>query len=120
MGFLAVLRLTTRPARRPDDATDADEHLVHMPGVTRTWPPPPELASKVSSEPDTPLADTLVGHPDPPLGQDQFDVTQTQAEHMVEPNRVADDLRRETVARLRHRGRRHQISLSDPGRSANW
>jgi hypothetical protein len=41
-----------------------------------------------------------VGHGDAPLGEDQLHIPQAEAEHVIEPHRVADDLSREAVPRV--------------------
>jgi hypothetical protein len=61
-----------------------------------------------------------MGHNDAALGQDQLDVAQAEAEYVVEPDGVADDLSGEPVTRIRDRVERHQINLSDPARPDNW
>lgn len=73
-------------------AIDTDEYLVEMPGVTRPRPSPAQLASKLGSEFSAPMPNALVGHDRAPLGQDQLDISQAEAEHVVEPHGMADDL----------------------------
>ena len=51
------------------------------------------------------MPDALMGHHDAALGQDQLDVTQAQAEDVIQPHGVADDLGRETGAGDRTRVR---------------
>jgi hypothetical protein len=40
----------------------------------------------------------LIGHDDSALGEKIFDIPEAQAEAMISPDRIADDLRRETIA----------------------
>jgi hypothetical protein len=39
------------------------------------------------------VPDALVGHDDTTLGQEHLDIAQAEAEYVVEPDGVADDLR---------------------------
>jgi hypothetical protein len=45
-----------------------------------------------------PMADVFVGDHDAALGQDQLDVAQAEAEEVVQPYDVVDDLSRKAVA----------------------
>jgi hypothetical protein len=51
-----------------------------------------------------------------PLRHDQLHVPQAQAEHVIQPDRVADDLRREAVSRLGGGVCRHTVRLPRLGR----
>jgi hypothetical protein len=46
------------------------------------------------------------------LGQDQLDITQAEAEDVVEPNGMVDDLRREAVTGIGRALRRHSPILA--------
>ena len=94
-------------------AVDAQEDLIEVPSVARFRSPLTELAGKVGAEPEAPLPDALVRNADPTLGQDQLDLTQAQAEDMVEPDGVADDRSREAVAGVPGQLGNHAISLND-------
>jgi hypothetical protein len=98
-------------------AVDAQIHLIEVPGVARPRPPPAELAGEVGPEPEAPLPDALVGDADAPLGQDQLHVAQAQAEDVVEPYCMADDLGREAVAGVGGGLGRHPASIAQPARS---
>jgi len=45
-----------------------------------------------------PAQDSLVEHRDPALGEQVFDVSQAEGEPQIQPNRLANDLGRESVA----------------------
>jgi predicted MFS family arabinose efflux permease len=59
---------------------------------------------------DGPVAD----HHGAALGQDQFDVAQAEAKHMIQPHGVADDLGWEAMARIGNRICCHPISFTCP------
>jgi hypothetical protein len=61
----------------------------------------------------------LVGDDDAPLGQKQFDVALAEAEHVVQPHSMADDLRGEAVAVVRVGWRRHPSVSCIPTPAAN-
>jgi hypothetical protein len=50
------------------------------------------------TEPVAPESHRLVGRLDPPLGEQIFDVAMAQIETSIEPDRVLNDLRGESVA----------------------
>jgi len=43
----------------------------------------------------------LIGHDNTTLGQEQFDISQAEAEHMVQPNSMTDDLGGKAMAVVR-------------------
>ena len=55
-------------------AVDAEEDLIHVPGVARSWPPLAQLGRELCAEAEAPATDTLVADHYAPLGQDQLDV----------------------------------------------
>ena len=79
-------------------AADADEHLIQMPFVARPGPAPLERVGERTPEAQAPGADALVADHDAALGQDRLNLTQAQAEAVVEPDSVADDLGRKAEA----------------------
>jgi hypothetical protein len=97
-------------------ALDLQEHFTEVPGVARPRPPLAEPASKSGTEPEAPLPDALMTDNDTPLGQDQLHVAQAQAEKVVQPHGMADDLGRETVAGVGGGLWRHRASLDQPPR----
>src|ERR1700736_5143748 len=82
-------------------AADADEHLVHVPLVARSWPAPPQHIGEHPAEAQAPLADALVTDDDPTRRQDQFNITKAQTEAVIEPHGMLDDLGREAEATIR-------------------
>ncbi len=69
-----------------------------MPGVAHATLSPLEGTGIRGAELSTPLPDALVRDDDPPLFQEILDISEAQAEAVVEPDGVADDLRRESVS----------------------
>jgi hypothetical protein len=69
------------------------------------------VVGETGGEFPAPASHRLVGDDDATLSQDQFDIAQTEAEHMIQPNRVGDDLGGEpmTVVRV---GRWHHVPIS--------
>jgi hypothetical protein len=63
-----------------------------VPSVARLRPSTAKLAGEIGVELEVPLPYALMGDRDAPLGQKQFDIPETQAEDVVQPDRVADDL----------------------------
>ena len=85
------------PPQIVQHAPDADEHLVEVPGVSRLWSAPAQPAGEVGAKLQAPVPDTFVGHYDAALRQDQLDVPQAEAEDVIQPDRVANDVRRKSV-----------------------
>ena len=79
-------------------APNVHEELIQVPRITQATLSPLEPASIFGTTLPAPLADSLVGDQDSPLGQKIFDITEAQAETVIEPDGVADDLRWESVS----------------------
>ena len=75
-----------------------------MPRVAQPAAPAPERAGIAQAERQAPLANRLVGDRNVPLGQEVFDITETQAEATVDPNGVGDDFGRESISVVARRG----------------
>src|SRR5437764_6631964 len=104
--------LVHRPPEIVQHAVDPDEHLIKVPGVSGPGPPPSEPSGELRTKFPAPVPDALVGHDHAALGQDQLDVPQTEAEYMIQPDRVADDLGREAMPRIGGGLWRHPVSLA--------
>ncbi len=96
---------------------DPQEDLIEVPSVARLRPAPAQLSGEVGPEPQAPLPNALMGNRDPALGQDQLDVPQAEAEDIIKPYSMADDLGREAVAGVGDGLGHHQPSLVQPPRS---
>src|SRR4051794_6307940 len=95
-------------------AIDLQEHLIEVPSVARLRPATAKLAGDIGAELEAPLPYALVGDRDAPLGQEQFHVAQAQAEDMVQPDSMADDLGREAVSGIGGGLGRHPASMPQP------
>jgi len=81
-------------------ALDGDEEFIDVPDVAEPSLFSPQSSSIGRTELLTPISDRLVRHNDAPLSEQVFDVAKAQGEPMVQPNGVADDSRRKTVASI--------------------
>jgi hypothetical protein len=90
---------------------DPDEDLVQVPLVPWSWPAPSQAVSETAGEFLAPASDRLVGHDDAALSQDQLNIPQAVAEHVLQPDSVDDDLGGESMAVARIGGRLHAVSL---------
>ena len=77
----------------------------------RSWPAASQAVGEAGRELLTPASHGLVGDDDATLGQDQLDIPQAEAEDMVEPDGVADDLGRKPMTVIRV-GWCHAVSLT--------
>ena len=84
-----------RYCRRPLSVTNSSSE---MPRVAHSAAPTPECAGVAGTERQAPLANGLVGDRNAPLGQQVLDIPETESEAVIEPDRVADDLRRKPIA----------------------
>src|SRR4051812_16575867 len=89
---------------------------IEVPDVARLGPSSAELPGKVSAELQAPVSDAFMGDHDATLGQDQLHIPQAQAEYMVQPYSVADDLGRKAIAGIGGEVGRHPASLARPYR----
>ena len=71
-------------------ALDTDEDLVHVPLVDRSWPAAAHAVGKTASR-------RLVRGGSTAFRQDQLNIAQAKAEHVGQPESVADDLGREPM-----------------------
>ncbi len=74
------------------------EQLVQMPGVTHPTAAAPKTSRVHRAEPLTPLPDGFIGDRDVPLGQQVLHISEAETESVVEPDGVADDFGRESIA----------------------
>jgi hypothetical protein len=89
--------LIHRPSQIMASALNREKHLIEMPYITWSGTPAPELIGILLPKLAAPLTDGLIGHRDPTRKEQLFDITITQAEVEVQPDRMADNLGREAV-----------------------
>ena len=77
-------------------ACDPDDNLIEMPFVGRARPIPSDLRCELGTETYHPVTNRFVGNLDASRCQQIFNVTQTESEAVVRPNRVANDRARES------------------------
>ena len=90
---------------------DRDEHLVEMPGVSHPTAPPPQLPGVDRTEPLAPLPNRLVGDRHASLREEIFSIAEAEAESIVEPDRVADDVGWESISVIADRLTPHRPTL---------
>jgi hypothetical protein len=73
-------------------ALDPDEHLVEVPFVPRPRTATSQTAGKGLAEFLAPATNGLIGHDNATFSQKQFNIPQAEAEHMVQPDSMTDDL----------------------------
>ena len=90
---------------------DRDEHLVEMPGVSHPTAAAPQPPRVDRTEPLAPLPNRLVGDRHASLREEIFDIAEAEAEPMVEPDRVADGVGRESISVIAGRLAPHRLTL---------
>ena len=90
---------------------DRDEHLVEMPGVSHPTAPAPQLPGVDRTEPLAPLPNRLVGDRHASLCEEIFSIAEAEAEPIVEPDRVADDVGWESISVIAGRLTPHRPTL---------
>jgi hypothetical protein len=93
-------------------ALDPDEHFVEMPLVPWSWPAASQAIGETRAEFLAPAAHRLVGDDNAMLGQEQLNIPQAEAEHVVQPHGVANDLGGEPMAIVAGGWRLHAASLA--------
>ena len=83
-----------------------------MPLIPWPWPPTPQAAGETCSELLAPAPHGFVGDDSASLSQEQLNIPQAEAEHVIEPDGVSDDLGWEPVAIVRIGRRPHTASLT--------
>jgi hypothetical protein len=95
-------------------ALDPDEHLVEMPLVPWSWPVASQAIGETRAEFLAPAAHRLVGDNNAALSQDQLNIAPAEAEYVIQPHGLADDLGGKPMAVVRVGWRLHAASLARP------
>ena len=82
-------------------ATDADKHLVEEPSIARSWPAPFQCVGEYPTKTETLVTHAFITDHNAAGGRDQFDIiTQAEAEAVIQPDGVLDDLGGKANARI--------------------
>ena len=100
---------TPEIARHP---LDPDEHFIHVPLVPGPGSVAAQAIAETLAEFLAPPPHCLIGDHDAPLGQEQLNVTQAEAEHVIQPHSMADELGREAMAVVRVGWRLHATTFA--------
>jgi hypothetical protein len=92
-------------------ALEPYERFVEVPCVSWTGPAAAQMAGKGLAEFLAPAPDRLIGSDNASFSRDQLDIPQAEAERMIQPNGMADDLGWKTVAVMRVGRWLHAASL---------
>ena len=101
-------------------AVDLDHHLIKVPLVTHLWSIAADRVGKERAELSFPVPHRLVAGLNATIGEQFLDIAKAQAEAIIKPDGLADDLARKAVAFERIRARfRHAIVLQTTPFQAN-
>jgi len=84
--------------------SDAAKHLIQMPLVAGSGATALQRRGEHPTKADAPLTDAFVADDNAPFGQDPFDIAEAQAEAVIKPNGMLDDLARRAEAAVRIAG----------------
>jgi hypothetical protein len=90
---------------------DRHEQFVQVPRVAQASLPSPERPGVFDTKLPTPLSDGFVADGDASLCQKIFHISEAQAESVVEPNSMADNIRWKSVAAITGQVGFHPLSL---------
>jgi len=88
------------PPQKLGPALEFHEDLVQTPRVAHATPAAPQPTSVVESERPTPLANRLIRHGAPAFGKEILEARETQAETVIEPDGMADNLGRKAMPQV--------------------
>ena len=104
--------LIHRPPQIVQHTSDADEHLVQVSRVARLRSAPAQPPGEVGTELEAPMPNAFMGHYDATFRQDQLDIAQAEAEDVIQPDRMADNVGGKPVSRIRGGFGCHSVSLA--------
>jgi hypothetical protein len=93
-------------------AVDSHEKFIDMPAIAETPLPLPKTPCKVSRKLLTATSNGFVGDCDAAFGKKIFNISEAQAEAMIDPHGVTDNLRWKTVSMVTRSRISHELSLS--------
>lgn len=98
-----------------DLPADGDEDFVDMPGVAELAFSALEPSAETRSEFQTLAANRLKRYLNTPLGQEIFNISEAHVKSIIQPDSVADDLRRKSVVVISRFALAHPLSVPDIG-----
>jgi hypothetical protein len=104
--------LVDRAPKIMSHTLDPDEYLVPVPLVPRSWSAASQTVSKGLAKFLTPPPNGLIGDDNAPLSQHQLNISKAHAEHVVQPDSMADDLSGKAMSVVRIGWRLHAASLA--------
>lgn len=93
-------------------AVDSDEDLIQVPDIAEAALAPLQLSSIVRTELLTPMSNGFIGNYDSAFGEKILDISETQAETMIDPDGMANDFDRKTVTVVTRTMGFHALSLA--------
>ena len=90
---------------------DLHKALVQISGLAHTASAAPQPPSVVEPERPTPLANCLIRDDHTAFGEEILDISEAQAETVVEPDGMTDDIRGISVSAVARRLARHRTTL---------
>ena len=90
---------------------DPDEHLVEVPFVSWPWPAAAYTTGMGLAELLAPAPHSLIGNHNASFSQNQLNIPQAEAEYVIEPDSMADDLSWIAMAVMRVGRWFHAVSL---------
>jgi hypothetical protein len=87
---------------------------IKMPGIAGLRSSPTQPLGEVGTELQAPMPDALMGHNDAAFRQYQLDVAQAEAEHVIQPDGMADDLGRKPMSRTHGGLVGHTVTFARP------
>ena len=93
---------------------DPDEHLVEVPLVPGPRPAAAQAVGKALTEFPAPAPHGLIGDDNAPLRQKQLNITEAEAEHVIQPDSMANNLGGKAMAVVWVGRGRHTARLAGP------
>ena len=85
---------------RMQEIVDRDEDIVQEPRIAEAPLAALQPPGVIGAELPAPLPHGFVRHDDAPLGKEILDITEAQAVSVIQPNGVADDVRRKAMPQI--------------------
>jgi len=93
-----VAILVNGPSEIVQPTLDANKHLIQMPLVAGSGATALQRRGEHPTKADAPLTDVFIADDNATFGQDPLDIAEAQAEAVIKPNGMLDDLARKAAA----------------------